>query len=160
NAYPLPDGTLYVMDTGNRRIRRVGTDGVMTTVITEQTALSRGLWGSRDESLIYYCTDRLLRKWEPSMGGGPAVTMAGGFTAWGSIDVAQNGDILVPDRGASRVYRVPADNPPGVPPVRVAGVGGDEGGGPGKSGNDALTIGFREARGIAFHPAGGYFLAT
>ena len=49
HAYPLPDGTVYVLDTGNRRIRRVGRDGQMVTRIVETSALSRGLWVSRDD---------------------------------------------------------------------------------------------------------------
>lgn len=160
HAYVLPDGTFYILDTGNRRIRRVDRSGEMTTVIVESASLSRGLWVSRDESLIYYCTDKTLRKWTPAVGSGPGITLAAGFTECGNIDVAQNGDIYVTDRGSSRVYRVPPDNDRSTPPVVVAGLGGTEGGGPGRSGEDALTIGFREARGIAFHPAGGYFLAT
>jgi hypothetical protein len=41
----------------------------------------------------------------------------------------------------------------------VAGAGGNAGSGPGASGNAALTVGMREARGVAFHPFGGYFVA-
>ena len=42
----------------------------------------------------------------------------------------------------------------------VAGLGGDAGDGPKASGKAALVVGMREARGVAFHPLGGYFVAT
>ena len=32
--YVFPDGTVFLLDPGNRRIRRVGTDGMMTTIVT------------------------------------------------------------------------------------------------------------------------------
>jgi hypothetical protein len=160
HAYPLPDGTFYILDTGNRRIRRVGVDGQMVTRVVETTDLSRGLWVSRDEQVIYYGTTRDVRKWTPDRGTEPGAVVATGFDDVGNLDVAANGDIFVSDRGASRVYRVPPGNLPGTPLVPVAGIGGDAGDGPKASGRDALTVGMREARGVAFHPAGGFFVAT
>jgi hypothetical protein len=160
HAFPLPDGTLYVLDTGNRRIRRVGTDGQMVTRIVETGNLSRGLWVSPDESLIYYATTTELKKWTPAQGGAVGVAIATGFLDAGNLDVSPDGEIFVSDRGASRVFRVPPTNTPETPPVPVAGIGGDEGDGPKASGQPALTVGMREVRGVAFHPAGGYFVAT
>ena len=52
NAYPMPDGSFYILDTGNQRIRRVDAAGQMSTVIVENNGLSRGLWVKRDGSLI------------------------------------------------------------------------------------------------------------
>lgn len=160
HAYVLPDGVFYILDTGNEMIRKVDLEGNLTTVIRESSSLSRGLWVSRDESLIYYCTNSTLRRWTPAMGTGRGETIATGFEDCGNIDVAANGDIYVSDRGTSKVYRVPKNNNPASPPVVVAGVGGDTSAGPGKSGEPAISIGLREARGVAFHPAGGYFVAT
>lgn len=160
HAYVLPDGVFYVMDTGNRRIRKVGLDGQMTTIITETQALSRGLWVSRDENVIYYATEKTLKKWTPAQGGGPGVVLAQGIEDAGNLDVAANGDIYISDRGASRVYRVPPGSNPADPLVAAAGVGGNESNGPNASGRPALEVGMREARGVAFHPAGGYFVAT
>lgn len=160
HAYVLPDGTFYILDTGNRRIRRVGTDGQMVTTIVETADLSRGLWVSRDESIIYYATGTALKKWTPDLGMRPGVVLATGLADAGNLDVAANGDIYISDRGASRVYRVPPTNTPGTPPVPVAGLGGTAGDGPKASGKPALSVGLREARGVAFHPAGGFFVAT
>lgn len=161
NAYPTPDGSLYILDTGNHRIRRVGREGMMTTVITDPANLSRGLWVSHDATLIYYCTDNSLRRWTPSMGLGPGTVMATGFTECGNIDVARDGSIYVTDRGASQVFRItPTATPATYTPVVVAGVGDDTDNGPGSNGTSALKLGLRGVRGIAFHPLGGFFLAT
>ncbi len=168
NAYPMPDGSFYILDTGNQRIRRVDAAGQMTTVITESSGLSRGLWVKRDGSLIYYCTNTALKRWTPAFGNGPGAVMANGFSELGNIDVAANGDVFLTDRGNlttdptfSRVYRITPTAPPATyTPVVVAGSGGTNDSGPGASGSLAVLTGLRGVRGIAFHPAGGYFLAT
>lgn len=162
NAYPMPDGSFYILDTGNRMVRKVDRSGQMTTVITEQGAwLSRGLWVKRDGSLIYYCTVTDLRRWTPDMGNNPGTIMATGFQECGNIDVAANGDVYVTDRTLSQVFRViPTATPETFTPVVVAGTGGNTDNGPGANGTAALQLGLRGVRGIAFHPLGGYFLAT
>ncbi len=168
HAYPMPDGSFYILDTWNQRIRRVDAAGQMTTVIVENTGLSRGLWVKRDGSLIYYCTNTALKRWTPSLGQNPGVIMAQNFSELGNIDVAENGDIFLTDRGLlttdptfSKVFRIiPSATPSTYTPVVVAGTGGTADSGPASSGSLALNIGIRGVRGIAFHPAGGYFLAT
>ena len=168
NAYPMPDGSFYILDTGNQRIRRVDAAGQMSTVIVENTGLSRGLWVKRDGSLIYYCTNTALKRWTPAFGSNPGAVMASGFSELGNIDVAANGDIYLTDRGnlttdptSSKVFRIaPNATPSTFTPQVVAGTGGTTDSGPGASGSLATQVGIRGVRGIAFHPAGGYFLAT
>ena len=75
------DGTVYVLDTGNGRVRRVGTNGIMTTLCptTENgssLAGGRGLWVSDDEQLVYYCAAIRVRSWTPA---GGIRTVAAGF---------------------------------------------------------------------------------
>jgi hypothetical protein len=59
--YVFPDGTVYLLDPGNHRIRRVGTDGVMTTVVNDPDPSwypsGRALWVSADQRLIYYSNE-------------------------------------------------------------------------------------------------------
>ncbi|MES2705230.1 MAG: hypothetical protein V4726_01390 [Verrucomicrobiota bacterium] len=160
HAYPVPDGSLYILDSGNKRVCKVDPDGQLTTVLTDSKELSRGLWVSRDGSLIYYATASELKRWTPAQGAGPGISIANGFGDCGNLDVAANGDIFVSDRGNSRIYRVSAGSTAGTPPLPVAGLGGDTNSGPKDSGKPALTLGLREARGVAFHPAGGYFVCT
>ena len=168
NAYPLPDGSLYILDTGNQRIRRIDPSGHMATLFSEPSNLSRGLWVQRDGNLVYYCTNTALKRWTPALGNNPGTTMAQGFSECGNIDVAQNGDVYLTDRGAlandptaSQVFRIPANATPATfTPQRVAGTGGSADSGPSANGTPALNTGLSGVRGIAFHPSGGYFLAT
>jgi sugar lactone lactonase YvrE len=53
-CFVLADGTLFVLDLDNAKIRRVGTDGQMTTVfqVPEGFRFGRGLWVSPDEQVI------------------------------------------------------------------------------------------------------------
>ena len=168
HVYPMPDGSYFILDTGNNRVRRVDPAGQMVTVFQDPENLSRGLWVKRDASVIYYCTNKSLKRWTPSQGLNPGTLMATGFSELGNIDVARHGDIFLTDRGAdatdptfSRVFRIPPTaTPASYTPVAVAGTGGATDSGPGTSGAAALAVGLRGVRGIAFHPAGGYFLAT
>lgn len=56
--FVFPNGTVYLLDPGNHRIRRVATNGVMTTIVNDPEPdwypSGRGLWVSPDEQLIYY----------------------------------------------------------------------------------------------------------
>ena len=59
--YVLPDGTVFLLDPGNHRIRRVGTDGMMTTVVNDPDPnwypSGRALWVREDQQLIYYTNE-------------------------------------------------------------------------------------------------------
>jgi hypothetical protein len=168
-AYPnglfvLPDGTFYILEQGlvglPPRIRRVGLDGMLTTLVTGEgagTVFNRGLWVARDQSLIYFCAIEngvgLVKRWTPSGGVGTVATMPAGSEP-GNLDVDSDGTIAMADRGLHRVYRIDP-NSGGL--TVIAGNGGATGGGDGQS---ALTTGLEEVRGVAFHPFGGYFLCT
>lgn len=56
--YVLPDGVVYIYDAGSHRIRRMGLDGIMRTVVNDPDPnwlpSGRGLWVSPAEDLIYY----------------------------------------------------------------------------------------------------------
>ena len=62
------DGTVYVLDTRNGKVRRLDTNGMMTTLFTDSSGISggRGLWVKSDESLVYYCSKSHLRQWTPA----------------------------------------------------------------------------------------------
>jgi hypothetical protein len=151
----LPDGTVYILDTDNGRIRRVDTNGIMVTLFQATSDGSpvptgRGLWVKGDESLAYFSAGDKLKKWTP---GGGVKTLASNFSELGNLIVETNGEVVVTDRGANRVYRVTAA---GVRKV-IAGNGLTTGGGDGFS---AVETGLYGVRGVWPVPTGGYLLLT
>ena len=149
------DGTVYVLDTNNGRVRRVTTNGIMATLFlatTDGSALNtgRGLWVKDDESLAYFCAGTKVRSWTPS---GGLHTLASGFSELGTLAVEASGDIIVCDRGANYVYRVHPDGSQ----VTLAGNGGTIGGG---DGYPALVTGLSGVRSPWPVPTGGYLLLS
>lgn len=151
--YVLPDGTFYILDLENAKIRRVGTDGMCRTILTDPSpqgfGFGRGLWVSQAEDLIYYAAGTEVRKWTEA--GGIEV-VASGFRELGNLTVDPGGKLVVTDRKSHRVFRIGDDGSK----VVIAGSGAEGGGG---SGMPATSVGLQEVRGIAFRPDGTYFLA-
>ena len=151
-VYVLPGGTFFLLDLGNSKIRRVGTDGMMTTILTDPSGMSigRGLWVSPDETLIYYAAGSRVRRWREGIGIDDYAT---GLISLGNLDVDPDGHLVFTDRTGHYVYRAFDGN------VRfpIAGNGTSTGGGDGFS---ALSTGFEQVRGVSFRPDGSYFLCT
>jgi len=133
-----PDGSLYIADTYNSRIRRVGTDGIITTVagngtdgfsgdggLATQAALARplGVATAPDGSLYIADTynSRIRRVGTDGiittvagngafafMGdGGPALQAA--FGGPQAVLVARDGSLYIADPGSYRIRRVAPD---------------------------------------------------
>lgn len=141
------DGTVYVLDTANRRVRRVSPDGVMTTLFAAPNA-DRGLWVRPDEGVAYFGATTRIRSWTPA---GGVVNFVSGFSQLGLFSVEPNGGLVVCDRGAHYVYRV---SPTGVRTV-LAGNGTTSGGG---HGSLATQTGLNGPRGVWAVPTGGYLI--
>ena len=145
------DGTVYILDLGNDKVRRLDTDGQLSTLFSIGGAgLGRGLWVADDESRAYIAAGTALKTWSPGLG---VTTLASGFSSLGNLAVASDGTLAVTDRLAHRVFRIERDGSK----VAIAGNGTTAGGGDGQA---ALATGLNEVRGIWFHPDGGYLLAT
>ena len=153
-AYVRADGTVYVLDTDNGRVRRVNTNGIMQTLFLTSggSPLSggRGLWVSDSETLAYFCANTRLRRWTPSQG---VQNIATGFIELGPLYVESTGNILVCDRGSNVVYRI---TPAGGRTI-IAGNGTETGGG---HGFPALQTGLFGVRSIWPVPTGGLLLLT
>ncbi|MES2571782.1 MAG: hypothetical protein V4710_17230, partial [Verrucomicrobiota bacterium] len=174
--YVLPNGIVYVLDPGNRRIRRVDANGIMATVINDRdpTWLSSGraLWVSNDEQLIYYTHEYLpspgsasdgavVKKWTPSAGIEIVCSKNVGFSSPGNIAVNPvDGKLYVTDRGSGSdsqlktgVWRIDG------PEQRTRMTGNSTQMLP-ATGQFAINSFIDGVRGIAFLPDGSYFLCA
>jgi hypothetical protein len=155
-VFALADGTFYIVDLGNQRIRRVGTDGQCTTVVTEPTGLrGRALWVSPDEKTIYYAgidggSSPSLKRWSQQDG---IVVISSGFVSLGNITVDRDGRPIVTEDIGNRVYRIGSNGDKTL----IAGNGSTFGGGDGFA---AVDTGLNRVRGVACLPNGGMFVAT
>jgi sugar lactone lactonase YvrE len=145
------DGTVYVMDTGNGKIRRLGTNGMMSTLFTDPKGISggRGLWVRNDESLVYYASNSHLRQWTPA---GGTLNLISSFNDLGNIIISGT-NIIATDRGDNTVWLVTTNN--GTRTL-LFGNGGTS---LVVDGSLALTNSLYGVRGVWQPPSGGYFLA-
>ena len=151
--FTFPDGTTYILDLNNDKIRKWTPDGRLTTLFHDDTGISigRGLWVSPDESLVFYSSASQVKMWTPEEG---VEVYAEGFLGLGNIAVdPSDGRLVATDRVGHQVYKVFDDGELEL----IAGSGEEKGG---RSGDDAIDVGLKEVRGIAFNSDGTYFLAT
>jgi hypothetical protein len=147
------DSTLYVLDTGNGKVRRLGTNGMMTTMFTDPSGISggRGLLVNDDETLVYYASGNDLRRWA-STGG--IVNLNKQFSDLGNI-ILSGTNLVATDRSDDTVWLVNTNT--GTRTL-MFGVRGGEG--LAVDGTLALTNNLYGVRGVWQPPSGGYFLAT
>ena len=150
--YLIDDGTFYIIDVDNDRVRKV-TNGRMTTVIHDPEGIDtgRGLWVSEDEQTIVYGARHSLRQWTATEGN--IEVLASGFDRLGNVDWdPASGDFLVADTDDNTVWRVEAD---GSNKSKIAG-----GGSKTTSGQLAKDMRLDGVRGVAAAGHGGYFLTA
>jgi len=146
------DGTVYVLDTGNGKVRRLDTNGLLTTLFTDANGISggRGLWVKDDESLVYYASKSHLRRWTP---GGGSVNLNSQFTDLGNIIISGT-NLVATDRSDNTVWLVTTNT--GTRTL-LFGNGGTS---LVVDGSLAATNALYGVRGVWQPPIGGYFLAT
>ena len=148
-----PSGRVYVLDLGNGKVRRLGTDGMVVTLFSVPGGIlaGRGLWVNDEETTVYVSSLTVVKKWTAA---GGVVDFAAGFTELGNLTVDPKGSLVVTDRGAHSVWRISDD---GGSRVRIAGNGTNTGGG---DGQPATSTGLDGVRGVAFLPTGAFFVCT
>ena len=133
-----PDGSLYIADAGNRRIRRVAPDGIITTVVGAGTQGSSGDGGPAIQAELnrpigvalgpdgsLYISDFLNQSVRRVAPNGIITTVAGtgvqGFSGDGGpatqaqlnsaigVALGPNGSLYIADSGNSRIRRVAPD---------------------------------------------------
>jgi len=146
------DGTVYILDLGNNKIRKLTTEGNIETIVDDQVGISigRGLWVSQDEDTIWYASGSQIKMW--TLAGG-IITFSSGFSSLGNITADVNGNIVATDRTANLVYRIGGDGSKEI----IAGNGLSSGGG---DGYKAIETGLYGVRGVWFLEDNSYFLAT
>ena len=150
--FVLSNGTVHILDLQNGKIRRLATNGILTTVVTQGSPIAsgRGLWVSEDESLIYYAAGTVVKRWRSTDGLSDYST---GYAQLGNIAMDPAGRLVVTDRSANRVYRIETNGTKTV----IAGNGGTTGGG---DGSLATATGLNQVRAVCFLPTGGFLVGT
>jgi sugar lactone lactonase YvrE len=150
-----PNGMVYILDMANGKIRRLDTNGMISTLFTVPggIAAGRGLWVAEDESLAFVSSGTVVKKWTPAEG---VTDYATGFVELGNLVIDPWGKLVVTDRRGDRVWRIEEDGSKTV--IAGTGSGNNEiGGGDGQL---AIHTGLSQVRGVWFLPTGAYFVAT
>jgi hypothetical protein len=150
------DGTFYILDTANAKVRKVTTNQEMSTVFTVPFALGdgRAFWINRAETLAYFGSGPTevtnLNKWVRGVGVSLVRT---GFGDMGNIlGDERTGDLYISDRNAYRVYRMDTNGNM----ITIAGNGTPTGSG--GEGSLATATSLNLPRSIWFIPNGGFFI--
>ena len=149
----MPNGSFYILDQGNGKVRKVSTTGVMTTLVAPGNGISggRSLCVSPDESRIYYGDGKKIKVW--TLRNGVQVAFDSLIDP-GNIVLDPKGRLVITDRGGNLVWRLESD---GITRTILAGNGSTFGGG---DGSLATATGLYGVRGVWFLPGGQYLLAT
>jgi sugar lactone lactonase YvrE len=147
------DGTLFVLDLDNGKIRRVAKDGTMTTAVTTGAPIDtgRGLWASPEGDSLMWAEKTRLRRWRLR---GRIDEAATGFVSLGNLAWdPTSSTFLVCDRGGDRVMRVLRTG--ALEPFAGSAT-------PGASGTQgrATEVFLDGPRSVAVLPEGGVLIAT
>jgi len=149
------DGTFYILDLVNSKVRKVGTNGIATTLFTVPGGIvsGRGLWVSDDETMAFVASGTVLKRW--TLAGG-VENYSTGYSELGNISIGFSG-MAVTDRGAHSVYALVDAGDIQPLKIRIAGNGST---GAGIDGAYATNCPLNQVRGVWTLPTGGLLLAT
>jgi hypothetical protein len=152
------DGTFYILDTENGKVRKVTTNGIMSTLFTTAPmGDGRAFWVKNDESVVYFGSGGTptsgastnLNKWTPT---GGVTVVRNTFQELGNIlGDERTGNVYVSDRLANRVYRLDTNNV--LTPIAGNGTQGLA-----VEGALAVATPLALPRSVWFIPNGGFFV--
>ena len=151
------DGTLYILDTENNKVRKVTTNQMMSTLFTTPPlGDGRAFWISSDETLAYFGSGdpvaTTLNKWTST--GGVSVVRSDFGNLGNILGDEQTGVLYISDRDLNRVFRMETN---GVL-TPIAGNGYTTNSPGGGDGGSALLTGLQLPRSVWFIPNGGFFI--
>jgi hypothetical protein len=149
---------LYILDSGNSRIRVMDRFGSLSTVAQDPWLATNlmGLWvelddfGDPDE--IYYGSTTSLKRY--TVGENVFSVVATNFLELGSVVLNPEGQIIVTDVARHRIYRARETGDPTAPLEVIAGTGFLRG----PSFGEVTAVALPGARSIAFLPIGGFLI--
>ncbi len=103
-----PDGSLYLADTGNGRIRQFRNGGIRT--VASNLRQPRGMAFDAAGNLYVATADSRLIRVAPDGAVAPWPPEEASLNAARGVAVDSNGDVLVADTGNHRIRRITADN--------------------------------------------------
>ena len=172
-----PDGCLYIVEYSNKRIRKVGSDGIVTTVAGGGTLIQEGILATSarlngpahlaisSDGNIYFDDHYRIRRVDPNGiistiagtgeyaydgDGGPAINAK--FKNIYGLDVGPDGSIYIADRGNQRIRRVS----PGGIITTIAGTGASRFSG---DGGPATQATFNPIQDVAVGPDGSIYVS-
>jgi len=97
------DGTVFILDLGNDRIRKLDINGQLTTVFEDKKGISigRGLYVCPSEDSIFYCCNSEIRLW---VKGNEPKLFSDRFSSLGNIAMNNQNELVVTDRTRGSVY--------------------------------------------------------
>jgi sugar lactone lactonase YvrE len=159
------DGSLFVADTGNNRIRVIRPDGTIATLAGTADQGFSGDGGPASAAQLnepagvavgpdgaIYFSDSGNNRVRVIRPDGTIATVAAGLKAPAGLAIAADGSLLVADSGNNRVRRVAPDG-------AVSTVAGTGGGGSGGDGAAATSAQLNLPVDVAAIPSGGFFVA-
>jgi len=160
--YVFADGSFLILDTDNRKVRKVSSTGMMETLFEYAPGFGagRGLVASPLGDEVYFCgefisgTRQEVKRWTAAEGFTTVAGINPGSRGLGNLDLGPDGSLFVTSAGDHRVFQIQ----PGGSPVVVAGNGSTNGSL--TSGALATSVSLDRVRGIAVLPDGTFFVAT
>jgi hypothetical protein len=149
------DGTFYILDTENGKVRKVDTNGWMTTLFTTvPMGDGRAFWVKSDESLVYFGSGdpvaNTLNRWTAT--GGVTVVRSDFGNLGNILGDERTGDLYISDRDLNRVFRMDMNGTL----TTIAGNGTATGSG--GEGFYATNSSLNLPRSVWFIPNGGFFI--